>query len=140
MNDNPKPLDAPEGSKQDKNGVWRNALGHILPGQVCNPNGRKQDSKAKAFKELAQSMADDALHKLHEIVKDPKAERKDQIRAADIIMDRAYGKPIPVKPEEMEEIYQPRSIIIGDISSLMKQDQEITNAGEKIEIDDATDD
>jgi hypothetical protein len=133
---NEKPADAPEGAKLDKNGVWRNKNGHILPGQVNNPKGRAMDENAKRFKELAQSMAEDCLNKLFNIVQDPKEETKDQIRAADIIMDRAYGKPTPVKVEDEGEVqYQPRPIIIGDITNLMKKDQDITDSGEQVKID-----
>lgn len=131
-----KPEDLPEGAKQDKNGVWRNNLGHILPGQVNNPKGRKQSEKAKAFRELAQTMSEECLHELFRIVTSDATKDADKIRAADIIMDRGFGKPMPRKDDDDKPPYVPQPIIINGIEHLMQMDQEITDEGESLMDDD----
>lgn len=69
----------------------RNEKGQFVKG--CCPTrkgGRKPMSKE--FKELATSHSVEALETCIEIMKDKKKQAKDRIKAAEIIIDRAYGK------------------------------------------------
>ena len=125
------PKDYPEGSKQDKNGIWRNAKGHILPGQVANPNGAKRTPAQKEIQELARSFAPTCLEKLFEIATEGNRDA-DRIKASEIILDRAYGKP-KTQSESDGGTYVPQPIIIGDISKLQQQDEIITDSGETLD-------
>ena len=60
------------------------------PGQSGNPNGRPKIPDE--FKELAKKYSVDALKKVISIMEDREAENRDQLRASEIIMDRAWGK------------------------------------------------
>jgi len=62
------------------------------PGQSGNPGGRKR--LPEEFKQLARSNSELALKAVIEIVKNPKSKDSDKIRAAEIIMDRGWGKPV----------------------------------------------
>lgn len=61
------------------------------PGQSGNPNGRPK--VPKEFRELAKANSTKALEIIIEIMKDPKSKPGDRLRAAEMIMDRAWGKP-----------------------------------------------
>lgn len=127
------PKDLPEGAKQDKNGIWRNKLGHILPGQVNNPKGAKKTPAQKEIQDLARSMAPHCLNELFGIATG-NGKEADRIKACDIILDRAYGKPKPQTDSDGTN-YVPQPIIIGDISKLKQQDEIITESGETLDIE-----
>ena len=62
------------------------------PGQSGNPNGRPKEPKE--FKELAKARSLDALKVVIDIMNNYEAKHSDRIKAAEMIIDRAYGKAI----------------------------------------------
>lgn len=60
------------------------------PGQSGNPNGRPKIPQE--FKDLAKTKSLDALHRVIEIMENPDSDKKDVLRASEMIMDRAWGK------------------------------------------------
>jgi hypothetical protein len=134
--DNTPPEGAPEGSKQDKNGVWRNKNGQLLPGQVNNPKGRGLSTDQKTFKDKAQSYSMEVLEVMYGIMTNVKEKAADRIKAGDIILDRAYGKATTIVGTDDGD-YTPRAIIvgIGNIAELEAEDDQITNSGEQLIID-----
>lgn len=134
--DNPMPADAPEGSKIDKNGCWRNKNGQLLPGQVLNPFGAKKTQKAKDFKEAAQSHSMDVLAVMYSITMDETKKASDRIKAGDIILDRAFGKATTVVQADVGD-YTPRPIILGlaNMEAMVADDDDIVNSGEQIIIE-----
>lgn len=62
-------------------------------GQSGNPKGRpKQTPEQKDALQQIRALAPDAAQRLREIINDPEAKMDVQLRAIDIILDRAYGK------------------------------------------------
>lgn len=73
--------------REDKNGIIRDRLGRVAPGQSLNPKGarpRRRDEQAREDVEPIRQMAVD---KLGEAVKDGKA------WAILEVLNRSYGKP-----------------------------------------------
>ena len=63
------------------------------PGQSGNPSGRpKQTQEQKDALAMIRALAPDAAIRLKEIIQDPNVKTADQLRAIEIILDRAYGK------------------------------------------------
>lgn len=60
-------------------------------GQSGNPNGRPRIPQE--FKELAKTKSLGALNKIIEIMENPESDKKDVLRASEMIIDRAWGKP-----------------------------------------------
>lgn len=63
----------------------------FVKGQSGNPSGRPK--MPKEVKEAFKAASPEALKTLKKILTDPAAKDSDRIRAAEIILDRAYGKP-----------------------------------------------
>lgn len=63
----------------------------IQKGQVLNPGGRPKIPEE--FKQLAKENSLVALQKVIEILNNPKSKNSERLKAAEIIMDRAWGKP-----------------------------------------------
>jgi hypothetical protein len=61
-------------------------------GQSGNPSGRPKD--LQGIKALCQEHAPLAIAKAVEILKSKNAKHSDKLKAADMILDRAYGKPL----------------------------------------------
>lgn len=61
-------------------------------GQSGNPGGRPKLSEE--FKELARSKSVRALEVIIEIAENPLADYTYRLKACEIILDRAYGKPV----------------------------------------------
>ena len=62
-------------------------------GQSGNPKGRpKQTQEQKDALAMIRTLAPDAVLRLAEIIHDPNVKVDAQLRAIDIILDRAYGK------------------------------------------------
>lgn len=72
--------------------VLRGVGGRFLPGKTGNPGGRPK--VPEEFKELAKEHSFTALETVVAILTDPDAKAADRLRAADIILDRALGRPI----------------------------------------------
>jgi len=74
------------GNKAKKNST------SFKPGQSGNPNGRAKIPEE--FKKLANKYSIPALRKVIEIMNNPEASHKDQLRGAEMVMDRALGKAL----------------------------------------------
>ena len=61
-------------------------------GQSGNPSGRPKD--LQGIKALCQLHAPLAIAEAVKILKDSKAKYSDKLKAGDMILDRAYGKPL----------------------------------------------
>ena len=61
-------------------------------GQSGNPNGRPKTPEE--FKQLARENSLAALQKVIAIMHNDEAKLNDQLKAAEMVMDRAWGKPI----------------------------------------------
>ena len=84
--------------------------GRFKPGQSGNPSGRPkipEDVKA-AFKELTPQ----AVETLKGIMLNPLAKDADRIKAAEIIMDRGYGKPTQAVDVDVNKL--PQVIFMGE--------------------------
>ena len=75
-------------SEQAKN---RREKGKFTPGASGNPGGRPQ--LPPELKEAAKALSPEALNILAEIMRDPEATEGARVRAAECIMNRAYGTP-----------------------------------------------
>lgn len=62
------------------------------PGQSGNPSGRPKD--LHGIKALCQERSVQALDIVTKIMRNKKAKTSDRLKAADMILDRAYGKPL----------------------------------------------
>jgi len=86
----------------------RDKTGKFQPGKTGNPGGRP--SLPEEFKLLARSASIPALKTCIEIVNNPKCKPNERVKAAEIVLDRAWGKPIqgvdlsfdPKKPFSVE--------------------------------------
>jgi hypothetical protein len=59
-----------------------------------NPTGRrKQTEEEKAFKALAQSRSVQCLEEVIQIAVCPASSVRDKLKACEMVMDRAWGKP-----------------------------------------------
>jgi hypothetical protein len=69
-----------------------------------NPGGRpKETPEMKQMKEVARKRSIEAIEIAVEIMNDEKAKATDRLKAVDIILDRAWGRPTTaVEPEESE--------------------------------------
>ena len=75
----------------------RDATGRFLPGNKMSPGRKKLPEE---FKARAKVLADEALERLGEIMRDPEAKHSDVIRACEILIERAYGKCVPANDED----------------------------------------
>lgn len=75
----------------------RDAMGRFLPGNKVSPGRKKLPDE---FKARAKVLADEALERLGEIMRDPGAKHADVIRACEILIERAYGKCVPATDED----------------------------------------
>jgi hypothetical protein len=86
------------------------------PGQSGNPGGRK--AAPKEFKELARKTAPAALKYVASVVNDEKAHTRDRIKAAELVMDRAWGRPTqPLTGEDGGPLVV---VLEGDLSKWAK--------------------
>jgi hypothetical protein len=61
-------------------------------GQSGNPGGRPRD--LEGIKDLCRQHAPDAIAAAVKILKNPKSKPGDILKAGEMILDRAYGKPV----------------------------------------------
>ncbi len=69
----------------------RDGRGRFVKGFTANPTGRPLKDREVAA--LAQRYAPEAIGRLVEILRDPKTEPGVVVRAAQIILERGYGRP-----------------------------------------------
>lgn len=75
------------------------------PGQSGNPSGRPK--VLEEFKNLCRKNSVDALTEVIKILKNEKSKNSDKLKAAEMILDRAYGKPIQeVKGMQLNQFAQ----------------------------------
>lgn len=74
------------------------------PGVSGNPGGRPKDTpEVKQMKDLARRRSLRAIEIATEIMESPNTKDADRLKAIDIILDRAFGRPTTaVEPEESE--------------------------------------
>lgn len=84
--------------------------GSFKPGQSGNPGGRKKvpDDIKAAFRELTPK----AVETLKGILLSDTAKDADKIKAAEIIMDRAYGKPLQAMDLDVNSL--PQVVFMGE--------------------------
>lgn len=70
----------------------RDSAGRFVKGQSGNPGGRKpMDEKTK---KIFESAAPKAARMLVKMMDDIEVAPKTRVKAAEVILDRAYGKPV----------------------------------------------
>ena len=87
-----------------------------VPAQSPNPHGRAGypdgtvKSKAESLARLCRKMTPDVVELLHTIIKGehPDANVSDQLKAAQLVLDRGYGRAVSVV--EMSVTTQPREL------------------------------
>ena len=80
------------GPKTGGSDVGHDHRGRFVAG---NPGGRGRPSKSKEFRELARGYSETALKKLYQIALTGSG--APQVRACEIIIERAWGRVEPVK-------------------------------------------
>ena len=83
--------------------------GQFLPG---NKSGGRRELP-EDLKEAFRAASPDALRLLVQIVNNDEAKDTDRIRAAEIILDRGYGKPRQAVDLDASNI--PQVVIVGDV-------------------------
>lgn len=78
----------------------RDGKGRFLPGQTGNAGGRPK--KLQEFTELAQKHTPEAFEAVVDILNDPDTKPADRLRAAEMILDRALGKPLQASQIELD--------------------------------------
>jgi len=64
------------------------------PGVSGNPGGRPKDTpEVREMKELARKRSLQAIEIATEIMENPSTKDADRLKAVDIILDRAFGRP-----------------------------------------------
>lgn len=97
-----------------KAGAVRDKKGRFVKGQSGNISGRASipDDIKQAFKEASK----DACEVLCKIVNDDNAKDSDRIRAAEVILDRGFGKPVQAVDLDAKNIPQVVFTGYGDIA------------------------
>lgn len=103
-----KPKDAAlvSGEKQE---VKRDNKGRFVKGQSGNKQGRQKIPED--IKQMFRSLAPDCCKVLCEIVNDPSARQADRIKAAEVILDRGFGKPVQAVDLDASSI--PQVVFMG---------------------------
>ena len=80
--------------------IQRDASGKFLPGVSANPGGMPKQYKEVV--ELARNMCPEALQTLGEIMRDLDASASARVKACEVVLDRAYGRPTQKIGEDQE--------------------------------------
>jgi hypothetical protein len=84
--------DLTAGNQQEKKKpIKRNEKGQFVKGQSGNPAGRA--ALPREIMELARASAADAIELAVSYIKDPEMSPRVRMAAANLLLDRAYGKP-----------------------------------------------
>ena len=82
----------------------RNKSGQFIKGKSGNPEGRPKmpEDLKEAFRELTPA----AVRALSEIINSPESKPVERIRAAEVILDRGWGKPTQSMEIETNKVPQ----------------------------------
>lgn len=105
-----KPKDAAlvSGEKQE---VKRDSKGRFVKGQSGNKEGRQKIPED--MKQAFRSLAPDCCRVLCSIVNDESARHADRIKAAEVILDRGFGKPVQAVDLDASSI--PQVVFMGEV-------------------------
>ena len=88
-------------------------------GKSGNPKGRpKQTQEQKDALKMIRDLAPLAAEKLCEIIQNPDVKTTEQLRAIEIILDRAYGKGCA--SETVDNVLEIAREILGGVHSVIK--------------------
>lgn len=90
----------------------RDELGRLLPGSQLGRLGGRPPMPEE-LKQAVRRMAPTALEVLSSIVADEGAKKADRIRAAEVLLDRGYGKP--AQSVDVSGSGIPQVVILGDV-------------------------
>lgn len=118
------------GQRRAKNGKWAGRPPGVVPKVVHDELVRRKLSKAY---ELMNDNLNDAVALLGEIVRDPTAENRDRLKAADMIIDRVMPKQI--QPIALVDEPEPRwaAALRSVYEGSRLHDQLVRSVGEPIE-------
>lgn len=91
--------------------VAREKNGHFKKGTSGNAGGRPK--VPEELKEAFKAAAPDALQVLKFVMLNSREKASDRLRAAEIILDRGYGKP--VQAVDLDASSVPQVVFVGDV-------------------------
>lgn len=91
--------------------MQRDAQGRFQKGVSGNRGGRKR--LPDDLKDALRAACPEALRVLVSVLEDEKARDADRLRAAEIILDRGYGKPTQAVDLNASDI--PQVVFVGDV-------------------------
>jgi hypothetical protein len=72
-------------------------------GQSGNPAGRPKDPERKKLRDMAREHTQAALQTIIDVMTDPTAKPGIRLKAADILLDRGWGKAAPIVEDVAKE-------------------------------------
>lgn len=96
--------------KGDKLGAERDSRGRFTKGH--NSNGGRP-KLPEDVKQMCRELTPKAIETAKKIMLDEGARASDRLRAAEIILDRGYGKP--VQAVDLDASSVPQVVFIGDV-------------------------
>lgn len=90
----------------------RTKTGKFVKGVSGNPGGRPKTPET--FKELVKEKSFTAIENVVSIMEDCKADSKDRLKACEIILAYAYGKPVQGIQMDIEETHSINDLGIND--------------------------
>jgi hypothetical protein len=98
----------------------RDAKGRFLAGTSGNPGGRPRRSH-REVKQLCREAAMEVVHVLISTVYDDRARTGDRLKAAEIVLNFALGKPRRFDDSELDDrVLTPERVILDQISPELK--------------------
>lgn len=89
-----------KGAKKDRPDAVRGADGRFLPGNKTGGRTRMPEELV----EMCRALSPQAIETAKKIMLDKEARAGDRLRAAEIILDRGYGKPQQAVNLEVEKV------------------------------------
>ena len=96
--------------------------GRFLPGKSGNPGGRPRE--VGHVKELARQHTPEAIQTLAAIMADPKEPSAARVRAAEALLDRAWGKPAQQISGELNINRDVRDMSTAELLAIVAADRE----------------